>query len=390
MRRLTLLTLWGLLTLGIAPFIGGETRPVAAGGRVCFDETGFCAENAFLDFWRSHGSTEILGLPVTQPFVDDRGLIVQYYERAIMEFHPENGAEYQVLLTLLGDARLGDRPERGAPAAECASSCTLFADTGHTLRGTFLNYWTTNGGLPVFGFPLTEEFQEVNPSNGEVYTVQYFERNRFEYHPENAGTRFEVLLGLLGAETLRGREGVLGLPAAAVPDYPVAAAPAPVTPAPPSVAPAAALPSRLVIPSIGVDAAIEYVGLDANGAMDVPKDYFNTAWYEPGTRPGQPGNAVISGHVDSAALNRRVVFGDLERMVPGNEVIVVGDDGSQRRFIVQSVETYRTADAPLARIFGPTTDVNLNLISCIGTFDQSVRSYDQRIVVYARWDGASR
>ena len=79
----------------------------------------------------------------------------------------------------------------------------LFPDTGHTLRGTFLDYWTANGGLAVFGFPLTEEFQEVNPSDGKVYTVQYFERNRFEYHPEYKGTRYEVLLGRLGAEQVK-------------------------------------------------------------------------------------------------------------------------------------------------------------------------------------------
>ena len=201
MRRLTMLALWALLTLGVAPFVGGAARPVAAGERTCFNETGFCAENAFLDFWRSHGSTEILGLPVTQPFVDDRGLIVQYYERAIMEFHPENGPEYQVLLTLLGDTRLGDHPERVAPPVSCPGSCNTFAETNHTLRGTFLSYWMTNGGLAVFGFPLTEEFQEVNPSNGEVYTVQYFERSRFEHHPANKAP-YNVLLGHLGRQLL--------------------------------------------------------------------------------------------------------------------------------------------------------------------------------------------
>jgi hypothetical protein len=75
-----------------------------------------------------------------------------------------------------------------------------FADTGHTLRGPFLDYWRSHGGLAQFGYPLTEEFAEPVGPEGTPYTVQYFERNRFEYHPENRGTAFEVLLGTLGVQ----------------------------------------------------------------------------------------------------------------------------------------------------------------------------------------------
>ncbi|HEX8219188.1 MAG TPA: vanomycin resistance protein VanB, partial [Chloroflexia bacterium] len=55
----------------------------------------------------------------------------------------------------------------------------------------------------VYGYPISEEISEVSPTNGETYLVQYFERNRFEYHPEAAGTPFEVQLGLLGANMLK-------------------------------------------------------------------------------------------------------------------------------------------------------------------------------------------
>jgi hypothetical protein len=75
-----------------------------------------------------------------------------------------------------------------------------FEPTGHTLRGAFLDYWTRYGGLEQFGYPLTEEFFEpVGPENKQ-HRVQYFERARFEHHPENAGTPYEVLLGTLGRE----------------------------------------------------------------------------------------------------------------------------------------------------------------------------------------------
>ena len=75
-----------------------------------------------------------------------------------------------------------------------------FPQTGHTLSGTFLRYWQQNGGLPVFGYPLTEQFTEKSPTDGKPYTVQYFERNRFELHPEKHQPPNNVQLGLLGVQ----------------------------------------------------------------------------------------------------------------------------------------------------------------------------------------------
>jgi sortase (surface protein transpeptidase) len=377
MRRLALLFLAGFLALGLVPFVA-PGAPVAAGERYCPPGVPYCAENAFLDFWKANGGLEILGLPVSQPFVDDRGLIVQFYERAIMEWHPGNEPQYQVLLTLLGSDRLGNRPERTAPAIPCPADgtpCTTFEATGHTLRGVFLQYWQQNGGLPVFGFPLTEEFIEVSPTNGQPYLVQYFERNRFEYHPENQG-RFQVLLGLLGFEALQTQRQVLDRPTAQVPDYTK----------PPVVAAPVGIPAQLTIPSIGVNAPILPVGVDASGNMEAPKTATDVTWYAPGARPGQPGNAAVSGHVDFAGVGR-AVFWDLNTLRPGAEVFVRDDGGRTRRFVVTAVETYLANEAPLERIFGATSDVNLNLITCIGNFDPASRSYDKRIVVYTRWDG---
>ncbi|HET8631575.1 MAG TPA: class F sortase [Thermomicrobiales bacterium] len=371
MRRATVLVV--LLALGLAPFAPVGLRAARAAGEQCFPQTGYCADNAFLTFWQTHGATEILGLPVSQPFRDDRGLIVQYYERAIMEWHPENPPAYQVELTLLGAAALGDRPERGAPPVACAGPCASFPETNHTLRGAFLDYWRAHGGLAVFGFPLTEEFQEVSPTNGQTYTVQYFERNRFEYHPENQPP-YNVLLGLLGDEALAGQPALLARPAVTVPDYPT---------------PPAGIPARLAIPAINVDAAVEQVGVDANGNMGTPQNPWDTAWYAPGTRPGQPGNAVIAGHVDYHNIGP-VVFWDLGKLAPGAEIWITEDNGARLRFIVQRIERYPADQAPLQAIFGPTGDANLNLVTCTGDFDPTTRTYDQRIVVYTRWDGIVR
>ena len=83
-----------------------------------------------------------------------------------------------------------------------ATAAAWFAETGHTLGGRFRAFWQYNGGLPIFGYPISEEFQERSVTDGELHTVQYFERNRFEYHPFYDGTKDEVMLGHLAREML--------------------------------------------------------------------------------------------------------------------------------------------------------------------------------------------
>ena len=87
-----------------------------------------------------------------------------------------------------------------------------FPETGKCAKGRFLQYWQQNGGLAQQGFPITDEFDEVNPTDGKTYKTQYFERARFEYHPENAAP-YDVLLGLLGREQLGAKYGT-AIPAA--------------------------------------------------------------------------------------------------------------------------------------------------------------------------------
>jgi len=128
---------------------------------------------------------------------------------------------------------------------------------------------------------------------------------------------------------------------------------------------------------------VEQVGKTPDGAMDVPRDFYETAWYQLGPRPGEPGNAVIDGHVDSTT--GKAIFWDLRKLVRGDKIIVVGDDGVERRFVVTDMGTYATADVPLARVFGPATGTHLNLITCDSntTFNHTTASYDGNLVVYA-------
>ena len=105
---------------------------------------------------------------------------------------------YPSLGTQIRAARLGDvlpsapRPDPG----KADPNWTWYPETGHYLGWSFRDFWAGNGGLPVFGFPLTEEFEEGD------FTVQFTERQRFEWHPDLAGTPYEVLLGRLGDELL--------------------------------------------------------------------------------------------------------------------------------------------------------------------------------------------
>jgi hypothetical protein len=76
-------------------------------------------------------------------------------------------------------------------------TCSVFAETNKMVCGRFADYWRTHGGLAQQGYPISSEMQEKSPTDGKVYTVQYFERAVFEAHPENAAPN-DVLLSLLG------------------------------------------------------------------------------------------------------------------------------------------------------------------------------------------------
>lgn len=173
---------------------------------------------------------------------------------------------------------------------------------------------------------------------------------------------------------------VTTLPRGTTVTTPAAAASIPPTSTPVPMAVVEA-PLRLRVPVLGVDSAVQWVGLDSEGRMGVPDNYSDVAWYELGPRPGMPGNAVIAGHLDSTS--GPAIFYKLEDLRPGDEIIVVAHDGEEVRFIVEETAVYDADDAPLSRIFGPDDRARLNLITCDGVFDRSSRSYDKRLIVFA-------
>jgi hypothetical protein len=157
-----------------------------------FSETGHSVSGVFLTFFDTRGGLEIFGYPITDQF-EENGRLVQYFQQVRMEWHPENPEPYTVQLGLLGDL-LGHRappiPASQVPAANHPQR-RYYSETGHTLSYAFLAYYDAHGGLDIFGYPITEFIVE----NGRI--VQYFQRGKMEWHPENPRDR-RVQLGFLG------------------------------------------------------------------------------------------------------------------------------------------------------------------------------------------------
>jgi sortase A len=154
---------------------------------------------------------------------------------------------------------------------------------------------------------------------------------------------------------------------------------------PPSYAQDAALPSRLVIPTLGVDARVEHVGVSAQGNMSVPQSYLNAGWYRYGTVPGERGSAVINGHLDNG-LALPAVFSRLSELLPGDELYIETEEGERLRFVVEETARYPSDEVPLETVFNRSDGASrLNLITCAGSWDEKEDTYDERLVAYARY-----
>lgn len=176
----------------------------AQGTSRTFPETGKTVRGRFLEYWAQNGGLSQQGFPISEEIqeasdTDGKIYTMQYFERAVFELHPDQAAPFDVQLSLLGVFFYNDRYYGSAPAQRTSTdNPRLFNETGYSVGGAFRRYWESRGGLAQQGYPISEEFDEVSTIDGKTYTVQYFERAVFEYHPEYAGTENEVLLSLLG------------------------------------------------------------------------------------------------------------------------------------------------------------------------------------------------
>ncbi len=347
MRQIILLLTLCTLLLLPTPTAHSNT---AAGKPVFFPETGHTLAYSFRDFYNRQGGLPIIGLPLTEVFIED-GRPVQYFERARMEWHADIGITQAGLL-----GRWATTSRTAEPAFlrvdATFSDDTYFTETGHSLGGIFRDFWVRNGGLATFGYPISEPFVESNPQDAQDYMVQYFERARFEYHPNNPAP-YQVQLGHLG------RQYLMSHPA---PEWAVA----PVQSA--AQAWDAVRPTHIRIPRIGVQTDIVSTGY-SQGEWDVPR--YTAAHYWPiSAYPGTAGNIILAGHVGY----RGIIFNQLPN-VAVDDAIYVTAGGQEHRYRVTEVLTLLPAET---WVMQPTRTETLTIITCV-----PIGVYSHRLIVRA-------
>ncbi|TKK89302.1 class F sortase [Herbidospora galbida] len=140
-------------------------------------------------------------------------------------------------------------------------------------------------------------------------------------------------------------------------------------------------PVGVVIPAIGVRSRLERLTLDARGVMVPPGKAEVAGWYADGVRPGDPGPAVIAGHLDSTTGPG--VFAELGRLKPGHRILVRLEDDEVVTFRVEEVRTHAKKDFPTRDVYGASPDARLRLITCGGAFDAGAGHYADNVIVFA-------
>ncbi len=142
------------------------------------------------------------------------------------------------------------------------------------------------------------------------------------------------------------------------------------------------IPVRLLIPRININATIEPVGITSKGEMDVPKSPANAAWYNQGPRPGEKGSAVLDGHFGYKD-NVPAVFDNLSKLRSGDKLYIKDQNGATYTFVVRESHSY-DPQADTSGVFRSSDGKShLNLITCEGVWDSTLKSYSNRLVVFA-------
>jgi len=253
--------------------------------------------------------------------------------------------------------------------------------TGHNVPKVFMDFLNSTGpvhsGAGVANKPLLDPWVfAMGLPIGDAYwanvkiagtlqdvLIQPFERRVLTYVPTLA-PQWQVQMGNIGQHYLQWRYEGTGGPQAETRGTP-------------------GYPSYLTIPTLGVQAKVEHVGVDKDGNMAIPSDPNNAAWFQPGTVPGNAGNAVIDGHLDWYGIPQGIFY-YLSNLKSGDRLYVRDSNGIDRAFVVTQQLVCIYNKCPLQDIFGQTGQTRLNLITCAGVFNTSSQNYNKRLVVYSQ------
>jgi LPXTG-site transpeptidase (sortase) family protein len=140
-------------------------------------------------------------------------------------------------------------------------------------------------------------------------------------------------------------------------------------------------PVRIVIPSIGLSAPVVPLGLNPDHTLQVPRHFGDTGWFRGGPEPGEPGAAVIVGHV--ASRSGPAVFYRLREVRVGEMITVRLQGGSTVRYVVNSMVRVRKSRFPTSRVYARTKQPTLRLITCAGKLNLSTGRHPDNYIVFA-------
>ena len=142
------------------------------------------------------------------------------------------------------------------------------------------------------------------------------------------------------------------------------------------------IPVRITIPTASTSVSVIKVGVTTTGHLDTPHNFVQAGWYKLGTLPGNPGNAVIDGHVDNGG-SIPGVFKHLKNVAIGDSVYITQASGKILHFIVTATNVYPYTAFPSESVFAPSKDSLLNIITCDGKWLPKQDTYSDRLVVTA-------
>jgi hypothetical protein len=141
-----------------------------------------------------------------------------------------------------------------------------------------------------------------------------------------------------------------------------------------------AAPSSLVIPDLNLKAPFEPLGLNLSGSIEVPKNNWGVGWFVYGAEPGEIGPFVVVGHLDSSQGD--AVFAHLNKIKPGNKIMVQNADDSLVTYSVTYVAEFSQNNFPTQAVYGPLPYAGIRLITCSGTWDKKAGHYTNNLIVF--------